>query len=139
VQSRARELFEEEGVIHPIKSFADVDGGYRCPSRGLRVVKAIGNPGGDGKKSRGTRTEENKAMLKTSRSKRSGKERKDKSLKNFYCRGEKRDVAVGDSKVRGFSRFEDGDDVRCLPDSGEVSLTNGVVKKGGEIGDTPGI
>jgi hypothetical protein len=63
--------------------------------------------------------------------------RRDKSFKVFDGRREKRYGTAACAKIRGFSRFEDWEDVCCLPDRGEVSLTNGVARKGGEIGDTP--
>jgi hypothetical protein len=124
-------------MIHPIESFADVDGYNRGPSRGFRVIKPICDTSGDGKKSRSTGMEGNEAMLFTSRGKRSNEIREYEPLQNFDSRGEKRNGVVGGAKVRGFSWFEDRDNIRCLPDRGEVSLTDRVVKESSEIGDAP--
>jgi hypothetical protein len=124
-------------MIYPIESFANVDGYNSGPGWGFRVIKPICNSSGDGKKGRGTGTEGNEPMLFTSRSKRSSEIREDKSFQNFDGRGEKRNGVVGGAKVRGFSWCEDRDNVRCLPDRGEVSLTNRMVKKSNEIRDAP--
>jgi hypothetical protein len=124
-------------VINPIECLADINGDHNSPGRRFRIVETFFYPGGDGEKSRGARTERDEAMLSWRRRKRSGEKRKNKPLKNFSSRGKQRDGAVGGAKVRGFSWFEDRNNICGLPDRVEVSLVEGVVKEGGKIGDTP--
>jgi hypothetical protein len=122
-------------VIHPIESFADIDGSHCSFCRWFRVIEAVLNPGGDRKESRGARTERNGTMLSGGRRKRSGKKRKHKSFKNFDSCEKKRYGAVRGAKVRGFAWFEDQNNIRDLPDKAEVSLIKRVVIEGSEIGD----
>ena len=125
-------------MINPIECLADINGNYRSSGRRFNAIEAIFDPGRDGEESRGARTERDEAMLNGRRRKRSGKERENKSFKNFSSRGKQRDGAIGGAKVRGFTWFEDRNNIRGLPDRGEVSLIEGVVKEGSKIGDSPG-
>jgi hypothetical protein len=124
-------------VINPIECLADINGDHNSSGRRFRVIETILYPGGDGEKSRGARTERDETMLSWGRRKRSGEKRKNKPFKNFSSRGKQRDGAVGGTKVRGFSWFENCNNIRGLPDRGELSFVEGVVEEGGKIGDTP--
>ena len=48
-------------------------------------------------------------------------ERKKKALKDLDYRGKKGDGAVGGTKVKGFARLEDGDDVSGFPNGGRLA------------------
>jgi hypothetical protein len=128
IQGRTRQLIER---------ITDVDRGHNSSCWGFAVIEAVFNPSGDGKKGRSTRAERDDTLLNGRRQKRSSKESKNKPFKNFSCSGNKRYRAVGGAKVRGFSWFEDRNDICSLPDGGEVSLIEGVVIEGGKVRDTP--
>ena len=94
------------------------------------MVEAIYCLRDDRKESSSSGSEGPKAMLPArERNRRRSDVREKETLKNFDCRGEKRDRTIRGAKMGGFSRFRDRDDMGSLPNRGDVSIRNREVKE----------
>jgi hypothetical protein len=81
------QLFEEEGVVHPIESLANINGHHRRTGRGFRVIESVRDSSGDWKEGRSARVEGDKVVLEASWRKRRNKKRMDKPLKKLSLQG----------------------------------------------------
>ena len=59
------------------------------------------------------------------------KKRQEESFKDFDCGTKEGDGTVGGTKVRGFSRFEEGNNNGGFPERRNVCMLKGKVKKFG--------
>ena len=117
-----------------VERFGEVDRNSRCTSRRWLLIEAFGDACGKGEEGRCCGVVLFETMLGRVSGKGFVEVGEEEALKHFGAWAEKRDRAVGVALVRGFPRFEEGDDGGGFPNGGEVGFLEGEVEEGCEVG-----